>query len=122
MKSARVQETAMELGFPGGMHETDLKVVDLPRRERSPRIIGHRGAPSYRPEHTLASYELAIDLGADVIECDLVATLDGVLVARHENELSRSTDVAGHPEFAHRRRTQEVDGEELTGWFTEDFT
>jgi glycerophosphoryl diester phosphodiesterase len=104
------------------MHETGLKAVDSPRRERTPLVIGHRGAPSYRPEHTLASYELAIDLGADLIEPDLVVTGDGVLVARHENELSRSTDVAAHPEFAGRRRTQEVDGEEVTGWFTEDFT
>jgi glycerophosphoryl diester phosphodiesterase len=104
------------------MHETGLKAVDSPRRERTPLVIGHRGAPSYRPEHTRASYELAIDLGADLIEADLVVTRDGVLVARHENELSRSTDVAAHPEFAGRRRTQEVDGEELTGWFSEDFT
>jgi glycerophosphoryl diester phosphodiesterase len=104
------------------MHETGLKAVDSPRRERTPRVIGHRGAPSYRPEHTRASYELAIELGADLVEADLVVTRDGVLVARHENELSRSTDVAGRPEFADRRRTQEVDGEEMTGWFTEDFT
>jgi glycerophosphoryl diester phosphodiesterase len=112
----------MEVGFAGGMHETGLKAVDSPRRERTPVVIGHRGAPSYRPEHTLASYELAIDLGADLIEPDLVVTRDGVLVARHENELSRSTDVGRRPEFADRRRTQEVDGEEVTGWFTEDFT
>lgn len=104
------------------MQETGLKAVHSPRLERSPRIIGHRGAPSYRPEHTLASYELAIDLGADLIEPDVVVTRDGQLVARHENELSRSTDVAERPEFADRRRTQEVDGEELTGWFSEDFT
>src|ERR1700712_3065020 len=122
MKSARVQQTDREVRFSGLMHETGVKAGAAPRRERTPLVIGHRGAPSYRPEHTLASYELAIDLGADLIEPDLVVTLDGVLVARHENELSRSTDVAGHPEFAHRRRTQEVDGEELTGWFTEDFT
>src|SRR3954454_20976011 len=104
------------------MHETGLKAVDSTRGERTPLVIGHRGAPSYRPEHTIASYELAIDLGADLIEPDLVITRDGVLVARHENERSRSTDVATHPEFAGRRRTQEVDGEELTGWFSEDFT
>jgi glycerophosphoryl diester phosphodiesterase len=104
------------------MHETGLKAVDSPRGQRTPLVIGHRGAPSYRPEHTAASYGLAIDLGADLIEPDLVVTRDGVLVARHENELSRSTDVARHPEFADRRRTQDVDGEELTGWFTEDFT
>ncbi len=112
----------MELGFPGDMHETGLKAVDSPRRERTPLVIGHRGAPSYRPEHTRASYELAVDLGADLVEADFVVSRDGVLVARHENELSRSTDVAAHPEFAGRRRTQEVDGEELTGWFSEDFT
>jgi len=104
------------------MQETGLIAVASPRQERSPLVIGHRGAPSYRPEHTRASYELAIDLGADLVEPDLVITRDGQLVARHENELSRSTDVAAHPEFAGRRRTQEVDGEELTGWFTEDFT
>jgi glycerophosphoryl diester phosphodiesterase len=104
------------------MHETGLKAVDSPRGERTPLVIGHRGAPSYRPEHTAASYELAIDLGADLIEPDLVVTRDGVLIARHENELSRSTDVATHARFAGRRRTQEVDGEEVTGWFSEDFT
>jgi glycerophosphoryl diester phosphodiesterase len=122
MKSARVQQTDSEVGFPKGMYETGLKAVESPRRERTPLVIGHRGAPSYRPEHTLASYELAIDLGADLIEPDLVVTRDGVLVARHENELSRSTDVAHRTEFADRRRTQEVDGKEVTGWFTEDFT
>ena len=104
------------------MQETGLKAVRSPRQQRPALVIGHRGAPSYRPEHTSASYELAIDLGADLIEPDLVVTRDGELVARHENELSRSTDVASRPEFADRRRTQEVDGEETTGWFTEDFT
>ena len=104
------------------MQETGLKAVRSPRQQRPALVIGHRGAPSYRPEHTRASYELAIDLGADLIEPDLVVTRDGHLVARHENELSRSTDVAARPEFADRRRTQEVDGEEMTGWFTEDFT
>ena len=69
-------------------------------------VIGHRGAAGYRPEHTLASYELAIRLGADVIEPDLVTTRDGVLVARHEPEISGTTDVAGHPEFADRRTTR----------------
>ncbi|CCG05453.1 glycerophosphodiester phosphodiesterase family protein [Blastococcus saxobsidens] len=87
-----------------------------------PVVIGHRGAPAYRPEHTAASFELAIDLGADLIEPDVVVSRDGVLVVRHENELSLSTDVAEHPEFADRR-TARVIGEELcTGWFTEDFT
>ncbi|WP_226468520.1 glycerophosphodiester phosphodiesterase family protein [Luteimonas panaciterrae] len=85
-------------------------------------VIGHRGASGYRPEHTLESYRLAIRQGADFIEPDLVATKDGVLVARHENEISGTTDVADHPEFANRRTTKTVDGVKLTGWFTEDFT
>jgi glycerophosphoryl diester phosphodiesterase len=85
-------------------------------------IIGHRGASGYRPEHTLAAYQLAIDLGADYIEPDLVSTKDGVLVARHENEISGTTDVAERPEYADRRQTKTIDGTELTGWFTEDFT
>lgn len=87
-----------------------------------PLVIGHRGAPGYRPEHTAASYELAFALGADAVEPDLVATRDGVLVLRHENEISGTTDVASRPEFAGRRTTREVDGHPLTGWFTEDFT
>jgi len=88
----------------------------------TPLVIGHRGAPGYRPEHTLASYELAIRMGADFIEPDLVSTKDGVLVARHENEISTTTNVADHPEFADRLATKTVDGLSLTGWFTEDFT
>ncbi|CAN5160570.1 glycerophosphodiester phosphodiesterase [soil metagenome] len=87
-----------------------------------PVVIGHRGAAGYRPEHTLASYRLAIDLGADYIEPDVVSTRDGVLVARHDNEISTTTDVERHPEFSDRRTTKVVDGGELTGWFTEDFT
>ena len=85
-------------------------------------MIGHRGASGYRPEHTLASYKLAIQLGADFIEPDLVSTKDGVLVARHENEIGTTTDVADHPEFADRKTTKIIDGNPLTGWFTEDFT
>ena len=85
-------------------------------------VIGHRGASGYRPEHTLASYELAARMGADVIEPDLVSTRDGVLVARHENEISTTTDIAARPEFADRRTTKTVDGVVLTGWFTEDLT
>jgi glycerophosphoryl diester phosphodiesterase len=84
-------------------------------------IVGHRGAPAYRPEHTLASYELAIDLGAELIEPDVVVSRDGALVVRHENELSRSTDIAERPEFADRRTTRQVGRVERTGWFTEDF-
>ncbi len=87
-----------------------------------PRVIAHRGACAHRPEHTLAAYELAIEQGADALETDLVATRDGVLVARHENDISRSTDVASHPEFAERRVTKVIDGRAMTGWFTEDFT
>ncbi len=85
-------------------------------------IIAHRGASGERPEHTLESYRLAIEEGADYIEPDLVMTRDGVLVARHENEIGGTTDVAQHPEFAGRRRMQIIDGETLSGWFTEDFT
>ena len=85
-------------------------------------VIGHRGAPGYRPEHTLASYELAARMGADYLEPDLVSTKDHVLVARHENEIGATTDVADHPEFASRRTTKVVDGVRETGWFTEDFT
>ena len=87
-----------------------------------PIIIGHRGASGFRPEHTLAAYELAIAMGADYIEPDLVITADGVLVARHENEISGTTDVAEHPEFGDRETTKTIDGETVTGWFTEDFT
>lgn len=85
-------------------------------------VIAHRGASGERPEHTLESYQLAIEQGADYIEPDLVMTRDGVLIARHENEIGGTTDVAGRPEFAGRRRTQVIDGETMTGWFTEDFT
>lgn len=88
----------------------------------TPRIIGHRGAPGYRPEHTRSSYLLAIALGAELVEPDIVPTKDGVLIVRHENEISGTTDVADHPEFAKRRTTKAVDGIEQTGWFTEDFT
>jgi glycerophosphoryl diester phosphodiesterase len=85
-------------------------------------VIAHRGASGYRPEHTLAAYALAARMGADYIEPDLVSTRDGVLVARHENEISGTTDVADHPEFASRWATKTIDGVALTGWFTEDFT
>lgn len=87
-----------------------------------PIVIAHRGASGERPEHTLASYRLAIELGADYIEPDLVLTKDGVLVARHENEISETTDVADHAEFAGRKTTKTIDGQAVTGWFTEDFT
>ena len=93
-----------------------------PATAASPLVIGHRGASGYRPEHTRSAYELAFALGADAVEPDIVATRDGVLVLRHENEISGTTDVATRPEFAGRRTTREVDGVALTGWFTEDFT
>ena len=85
-------------------------------------MIAHRGASGYRPEHTLAAYELAIRQCADAIEPDVVSTKDGVLVARHENEISGTTDVPSRPEFADRRTTKTIDGVSVTGWFTEDFT
>ncbi len=94
----------------------------VPSAVQAQDIIAHRGASGERPEHTLAAYELAIDQGADYIEPDLVPTRDGVLVARHENEISGTTDVANHPKFAARRTTRTIDGAEVTGWFTEDFT
>jgi glycerophosphoryl diester phosphodiesterase len=84
-------------------------------------VIAHRGASGYRPEHTLAAYELAIELGADYIEPDLVSTRDHALVVRHENEISGTTDVAGHAEFADRQTTKTIDGVPVVGWFTEDF-
>jgi glycerophosphoryl diester phosphodiesterase len=87
-----------------------------------PLIIAHRGASGERPEHTRAAYERAIEQGADFIEPDLVMSRDGVLIARHENEIGGTTDVAAHPEFADRRATKTIDGETVTGWFTEDFT
>jgi len=94
------------------------RTVAVPR----PIVIGHRGASGYVPEHTLTSYFIAIQQGADYAEPDLVMTKDGVLVARHENEISGTTDVAEHREFARRRTQKRIDGVELEGWFTEDFT
>ena len=87
-----------------------------------PFVIAHRGASGYRPEHTLESYALAIEQGADAIEPDLVVTRDGVLICRHENEIGGTTDVAQHPEFADRRTRKRIDGEAIDGWFAEDFT
>jgi len=85
-------------------------------------VLAHRGASAYRPEHTLAAYGLAIEQGADYVEPDLVSTKDGVLVARHENEIGGTTDVAAHPEFAARKTVKTIDGQRTEGWFTEDFT
>jgi glycerophosphoryl diester phosphodiesterase len=96
--------------------------VPVAAQSASPIIIAHRGASGERPEHTLAAYQLAIEQGADFIEPDLVPTKDGVLIARHENEISGTTDVADHPEFADRLTTRNIDGVNVRGWFTEDFT
>jgi len=89
---------------------------------RLPAVIAHRGASGYRPEHTRAAFDLAFVLGADAVEPDIVAAKDGVLVVRHENEISGTTDVASRPEFSGRRSQRVIDGQLLTGWFTEDFT
>ncbi len=98
--------------------------IAQPSRRLAPQaqVFGHRGACALRPEHTLASYALAIADGADYVEPDLVITKDGVLVARHENNIVETTDVKSRPEFASRRATKTIDGEAMTGWFTEDFT
>ena len=92
------------------------------RRGGRPIVIAHRGASGERPEHTLAAYRRAIEQGADFVEPDLVSTKDGVLVCRHENEISGTTDVATRPELSSRRTTKTIDGTAVTGWFTEDFT
>jgi glycerophosphoryl diester phosphodiesterase len=98
-----------------------VRGVDHAPRPR-PLVIAHRGASGYRPEHSAAAVRLGFAQGADAVEPDLVASSDGVLVIRHENELSGTTDVADRPEFADRRVTRLVDGVERTGWFTEDMT
>jgi len=89
---------------------------------QAPIVIGHRGASGYRPEHTIASYQLAIDMGADFIEPDLVSTKDGFLIARHEVNIKDTTNVADHPEFADLYTTKIIDGVTENGWFTDDFT
>ncbi len=112
---------AMMTVVPGAdaKHKNRARWFEHPAK---PLVIAHRGASGYRPEHTLAAYALAARMGADFIEPDLVTTKDGVLVDRHEPEISQTTDVASRPEFAARKTTKTIDGAELTGWFTEDFT
>ena len=111
---------AVALAFGGA---GDRAAAETPGASaRKPEVFGHRGACACRPEHTLASYALAIADGADYVEPDLVITKDGVLVARHENNIAETTDVKSRPEFSGRRTTKTVDGEPVTGWFTEDFT
>ncbi|MFF8999618.1 glycerophosphodiester phosphodiesterase [Streptomyces achromogenes] len=115
------------LGLPGAARADGARPAGRAGRGLKslpvPTVIGHRGASGYRPEHTFGSYDLALDLGADVVEAgDLVPTKDGHLVCRHEPEIGGTTDVAAHPEFAGRRTTKVLDGVPTTGWFTEDFT
>jgi glycerophosphoryl diester phosphodiesterase len=120
---ARTGAGLAALGLPGtaAAHGRSGREGSWNRRSR-PIVIGHRGASTYRPEHTIASYMLAIEMGADYIEPDLVSTKDHQLVARHENEISGTTDVAQHTEFAARKTTKVIDRVARTGWFTEDFT
>ncbi|MEB3359334.1 MAG: esterase-like activity of phytase family protein [Synechococcales bacterium] len=119
----------LEFGLDGVLKQAPIPTPNFPEfveldtlNGQAPIVIGHRGASGLRPEHTLEAYELAIEQGADFIEPDLVVTKDGVLVARHENEISGTTDVADRPEFADRQTTKIIDGIEYTGWFVEDFT
>ncbi|MGW1682416.1 glycerophosphodiester phosphodiesterase [Saccharopolyspora sp. NPDC002376] len=121
----RVRLTALSVAGAAALGLISAPAIAAPNRPADTEqvsVFGHRGASGYRPEHTLASYELAARMGADYIEPDLVPTKDGVLVARHENEIGGTTDVADHPEFADRKTTKVIDGTSLTGWFTEDFT
>lgn len=111
----------MALLLLAGCSGTDGKTV-MTLDGDPPIIIAHRGLSGEWPEHTLAGYHAAIAAGADFIEPDLVLTKDGVLVARHENEISETTDVSAHPEFANRKTAKTIDGKKVTGWFTEDFT
>ncbi|HYJ40698.1 MAG TPA: glycerophosphodiester phosphodiesterase [Steroidobacteraceae bacterium] len=99
-----------------------LMTESSPAADARPFVIAHRGASGYVPEHTLAAYFIAVQQGADYVEPDLVISRDGVLLARHENEIGGTTDVASHPEFAARKTTKTIDGESINGWFTEDFT
>lgn len=101
---------------------SNVQATDRDVGNAEPIVIGHRGASGYVPEHTLTAYFIAIQQGADYIEPDLVMTKDGVLVARHENEISGTTNVAEFPDFASRKTTKVIDGASITGWFTEDFT
>ena len=101
---------------------TGLTSAENQRNSPTPLVLGHRGATGYLPEHTLASYQLAVTQGADFIEPDLVSTRDGVLIARHEVNITDTTDVADHPEFASRRTTKTIDNIVETGWFADDFT
>ncbi|MGY4719662.1 esterase-like activity of phytase family protein [Naumannella huperziae] len=115
-------DDARRPGRPDDVELITIAAEPVTAQANPNKVIAHRGASGYRPEHTLAAYELAIQQCADAIEPDLVSTADGVLVDRHENEISGTTDVADRPEFADRKATKTIDGAEVTGWFTEDFT
>jgi glycerophosphoryl diester phosphodiesterase len=119
---ALLSVTGLAVGSASASETGSADAAAHGRGHDDPVIIGHRGAPGYRPEHTLASYELAYRMGVDYVDVDLVPTKDGQLVARHEPEISGTTDVAKHPEFANRKKTLVVDGVSTTGWFTQDFT
>jgi glycerophosphoryl diester phosphodiesterase len=111
------------LGLPAGAAAHHGHGGGGRHRKRLPIVIGHRGSPAYRPEHTIASYTLAIEMGADYIEPDLCFTKDGKLVARHEPDIGATTNVADHPEFASRRHSEVIDGIPFNNtWFTFDFT
>ena len=109
---------ALSLAACGGSDVLPFKTLD----GQQPLVVGHRGASGHLPEHTLEAYAKAIEMGADVVEPDIVVTKDGVLIARHEPNLTSTTDVANRPEFASRKTTKRVDGVDETGWFASDFT
>jgi glycerophosphoryl diester phosphodiesterase len=112
---------ALAVAFWGAAETASVSAQYRSLTGERPIVIGHRGASGYLPEHTLEAYKMAIDMGADFIEPDLIATKDGVLIARHEPMLGLTTDVAGRPEFTSRKTTREVDGVETTDWFSSDF-
>ena len=119
LKAVSLAVAALVLtGCGGGDDPVPFKTLN----GQAPLVIGHRGAAGYLPDHTLAGYQKAIEMGADFIEPDLVATKDGELIARHEPNITGTTDVANHPEFASRKTTRKVDGVDETGWFATDFT
>jgi glycerophosphoryl diester phosphodiesterase len=119
---ALLSAVGLAVGPAGATEGSTPDAASYSHDQNGPVIVGHRGAPGYRPEHTLASYELAFRQGVDWVDVDLVPTKDGVLIARHEPEISGTSDVSKHPEFAGRKTTKVIDGVTYTGWFTEDFT
>lgn len=124
MLPLRITSLILLLSLAACSHDPmKLGQLDVRKEDCTPfKIIAHRGASALRPEHTLAAYQLAIEHGADAIEPDLVMSKDGILIARHENEISGTTDVAARPEFAERKTRKQIDGQWVEGWFSEDFT